>query len=105
MQTCIVGSSNFSKNGVASNLEANLFQTDKKNIELTSNFLKLLLKQSQIYDDSLLPDKGISKKSKSLFLDKPKDNYELPIDIWARPIDFEIPTVALLHTFVISDAI
>lgn len=91
LQTCIVGSSNFSKNGVSSNLEANLLQTDKKNIALTSNFLKLLLKQSQIYNDSLLPDKGISKKSKSLFLDKPKDNYVLPTDTCARPIDFEIP--------------
>ena len=90
-QTCIVGSSNFSKNGVVLNLEANLLQTDKKNIELTSNFLKLLLKQSQIYDDGLLPDKGVSKKSKSLFLDIPKDGYELPKDIWTRPIDFEIP--------------
>ena len=90
-QTCIIGSSNFSKNGVTLNLEANLLQTDKKNIELTTNFLKLLLKKSQIYNDSLLPDKGISKKSKSLFLDKPKDDYRLPKDIWKRPVDFEIP--------------
>ena len=37
-QTCIIGSSNFSKNGVTLNLEANLLQTDKKNIELTTNF-------------------------------------------------------------------
>ena len=90
-QTCIVGSSNFSRNGVSSNLEANLLQTDKKSLELTSSFLKLLLKQSQRYEDYLLPDKGVSKKSKSLFLDKPKDNFEVPTDIWTKPIDFTIP--------------
>ena len=91
IKTCIVGSSNFSKNGVVSNLEANLLQTDKKSIELTSNFLNLLLKQSHIYNYALLPDKGISKKSKPLFLEKPHDDYVLPIDTWTRPFDFKIP--------------
>ena len=90
-QTCIVGSSNFSKNGVSSNLEANLLQTDKKNVALISKFLELLLKQSLIYKANLLPIRGIKKSSQNKFNKKPKDNYQLPKDISLRPVDFILP--------------
>ncbi len=88
---CIVGSSNFSKSGLNSNLEANLLKEDKETCLKTLSFLKLLLKQSQKYSDGLLPIKGIAKSNVSTLIQKPDDNYKVPIDIVERAVNFVIP--------------
>ena len=73
------------------NLEANLLQNDEKTLGVTKKFLSYLLKQSQRYDEVSLPDKGVSKASKSLFREFPLDNYKIPSNIESLNVDFTIP--------------
>lgn len=86
-QTCIIGSSNFSKEGLLTNLEANLMQVDKVGCKTALDFLNSLLNSSRICSSKTIK----IKSSKLTKIVKRKSPYILPTNIKTMPVDFTLP--------------